>query len=428
METVLGILLALLAILSLIASRHVVGEAWRSGWVQAAAAQMLVAGGFLAESLWVSNRQLIQLLTLAGFSAAVCLGVIGARGRDLSAAGTRLPLILIIGTWGWMMLVNVFYMFDSATATVLTRGSSGVLLILFLIGQMRSPITIDQFYSAALMTLSAIALMVPFMTEAFQPCTAFKCGIAGSILEGPYSSGNFLGLGFAILGGLVMLTSLPLPSKMMVLTFAGVALIATVSRTSAIALAIAVVTYLLAGVLTNHRAPSKLMAGITAIVVVVVPTVMGVRLIYTSGDDALSNRGRVWTLGRLAIEESPFTGAGVDAWAYMQETGEVSSRHFTHSLYLFLLFSGGAIALIFFVATMARLVYNGIVNWESIGKGTVLPIVFLICGMTEGTWNPLTVDGLTWIFLAVIAASGPRLFNSISGGEPKDQVAGVGHR
>lgn len=305
------------------------------------------------------------------------------------------------------MMVNVFYMLELAPATVLMRGSSGLLLIVFIIGQTQSRITAAHFYSAAIISLSVLGLSIPLMSTAFRPCTAFKCGVTGSLLQGPFLSGNFMGLCFVFCGALLLLVPMSWAGRICVLAFVSTALVATVARTSAVALGLAVGVYMLARVFERqaHSAPPKFVAGLASIAVTMVPVTIGVYLVYTADQFALSNRGRVWALGRLAAEDNPMSGVGLDAWSFLQETGDVSTIHFTHSFYLLLLFSGGFIALSLFTMTMIRLVYNGIVDWQSVGRGSLLPIVFLVCGITEGTWNPLTVDGLSWMFFATVAAS-----------------------
>lgn len=405
-------------------------EAWGKGsHFQAAAAQILVAGGILMEMRFIPERQLVQLLTLVAFCAAVCFGLI-ASSRLGSALPSRPPLAVFMSLWIWLMAVDIYYRLEDAPETILVRTLSGIVLAVFLFGQMRARISIVHVYSAAIVSLVALAVSLPFIAGTVRPCSAFKCGAFGFVLAGPFSSGNYMGLCFAILGALVVLAPLSRPAKTVVFVFVGTALIATVARTSMLALAIALVVYLTARSLerSTGRAPSSFVAGLMALAAAAIPMAVGVYLIYTADPAALSNRGRVWMLGRTAVEDSPLTGLGLDSWSFLQEIGGVSSQHFTHSIYLLLLFSGGQVALALFLLATIRLIHTGIRDWSSVGRGVIVPLTFLVCGIAEGIWNPLTVDGLTWMFVAMVAATVGGPLHTKGNRTADDPILGDGSR
>src|SRR4051794_4364025 len=115
--------LAALALASLFASRRIIVEAWRQGnRLQAASAQVLVAGGMLGAASFVPNQILMQVATV---SILVLLLVLGewsdtqtrrTSPTTVSSPSTlnRTSVAVILFMWFWMYAVNLLFMPDEA--------------------------------------------------------------------------------------------------------------------------------------------------------------------------------------------------------------------------------------------------------------------------------------------------------------------------
>jgi O-antigen ligase len=153
-------------------------------------------------------------------------------------------------------------------------------------------------------------------------------------------------------------------------------------------------------------------------------------LIFNASSTTFSNRGNIWSAARPIIEQAPLTGVGLSAWTRLQDVG-VLPQHFSHSEYLMVIFSGGYIGLGLFTLLVAAMLHVG---RRSISSGVgdyrhTLPVIaFALYGTTEVVWNPLAIDGFTWIFVLIaLAAStsaslGPQ-DNSLDTGEQRATVS-----
>ena len=120
--------------------------------------------------------------------------------------------------------------------------------------------------------------------------------------------------------------------------------------------------------------------------------------IYTADPGTLSRRGSIWIAVREALDGWALTGIGVSKWAALQDIGE-SPQHFFHSTYALFLFAGGAIAVVLFWL-VELLDAPGVGRWTIAPRsGAALVVLVLVYSQTEVIWNPLAVDGLTWIYV-----------------------------
>jgi O-antigen ligase len=94
-------------------------------------------------------------------------------------------------------------------------------------------------------------------------------------------------------------------------------------------------------------------------------------------------------------------------WHELQAVG-LLSFHFAHSEYLELVFAGGLVGLALFTAAqtvLIRTLLRGSAGLLPAGPAAVLAVL----GLTEVVWNPLTVDGFSWMLVAaLLLASAPR--------------------
>ncbi len=370
----------------------------------------------LGAATFVANQVLIQIGTIATFAALLVLAELSetrSRRCGSSAAPARLtfnktPAILILFMWFWLFMVNVWYAPNEAAGGAFYRIASGVILFLFVITQRYRPITSLQFYSASLITIAAITVALPTLPGGFIACGRFKCNRIDAILQGPFNSGNLMGLAAAMCAALLLVTIAVSARALVVVIFLLVILYATMSRTSFLALGAAVGIFVVDRLIFRRFADNEVpraFARFTAACVALFPMGVGMTLVFTSDVNAFSNRGKIWVLGRQAVSGYEETGRGVDWWETLKSSGYFGTgfQHFTHSEYLLIYFSGGLVGLAMFALIVHRIAYVAILEQNSLARGAVVPLIFAVCGIIETIWNPLTVDAGTWLFFALVS-------------------------
>ena len=120
-------------------------------------------------------------------------------------------------------------------------------------------------------------------------------------------------------------------------------------------------------------------------------------LIYTADSDTLSRRGSIWIAVRHAIDGWTLTGMGVSKWAALQNIGQ-SPQHFSTPP---MRSSCSPVE-----RSQSRCSGCGGIRCFEVRalddrprSGAALVVLVLIYSQTEVIWNPLAVDGLTWIYL-----------------------------
>lgn len=410
-------ILVVLALASLIAARRYMAEAWRPGTrLQAAAAQVLVTGGMLMAASFVENQRLVQLVVTSGFAAVLIfaeLSDIRSRRRNSTAVpfmpNNNTPIVLILVTWLWLFAVNLWFVPVEATEQAIYRIFSGLILFIFVVTQRYRPISIMQFYSAALITISVSMIMLPLLPRAFIACGTFKCNSFNAILLGPFGSGNLLALAAAMCAALLLASTTLSARSLLVLVFLTVILYLTMARTSLWALGAAAGLFAVDRLLTRkHRqhGVSEPVAKFAAACIAVFPMGIGMWLVFNSSYEAFSNRGKTWTLGREVVAGHALTGRGLEWWNVLEDLGYFGSRFkpFAHSEYLLIYFSGGVIGLALFGIMLYRVTCMAIFAQNSLARGAVISLTFALSGVLEANWNPLTVDAGTWLFFGLVAS------------------------
>lgn len=413
--TLIAVALAALAIVSLVVSRDLIAEAWRPGSrFEAVTAQVIVTGGMFSSSVLVPNR-VLQIATISFFVALLIMAEL-SDSRSLrvnrllpsieQSASNGTPVMLVLSLWLWLFGVNLWFLADDASEDALFRLVSGVTILLFVIVQKYRPITALQFYSAAITTIAFIVIAVPITPGAFVPCSQFKCNELGAILQGPFDSGNLLGLAAAMCAALLLAVQSELRRTFFVLLFLMAVLYTTMSRTSILAIGAAVILFavdrILAASMQRHLQAA---ARVAAVTVAAVPMVLSMGFVFLTDASAFSNRGRIWALGREAVSDHPFTGVGIDRWSLLSDLGYFGRGfdRFTHSEFLLMYFSGGIVGLVLITILLYKVTFTAIVANRSLARGAVYPLVFAFCGIIETIWNPLTIDAGTWFFFALIS-------------------------
>ncbi len=108
-------------------------------------------------------------------------------------------------------------------------------------------------------------------------------------------------------------------------------------------------------------------------------------------------------MARVVLEGEWTVGVGLSRWEELQLVGLLPS-HFAHSQILLMLFSGGVVGLALFTWLMAELLR--VTSVQQI-RHAAPTLAVLISGLTEAVWNPLTIDGLTWVTVVVLLTAIP---------------------
>lgn len=271
-------------------------------------------------------------------------------------------------------------------------------------------LTMRDLAGVMVFSISLVYAIAPLAGENWRPCDQFKCGPFDAMYIGPFASENTVAMLCGV-GALCAMIAYQTKFNLAAFGLFALALYATESRTSQIAIAVAFAVWPLAAVCTRfmqertegrqtargHRRliVTVICAGIAALFLV------GFRLVIDAQPSDFSNRGRVWRQGMGALGPDWLTGLGVDRWYIFQSVGVVPA-HFPHSEYLYLLFTGGVAAIAGLYSIFLRSLAHA-----SLHKGTfpfaVAYIVYLgVMGMTELYWNPIAPDGNALVILPLI--------------------------
>lgn len=354
-----GILIPLVSVISLavlIETRSFGGQAALS-----AAAAVVVLGSLLPllRSHWktVADAKVPSSVWFLGLLGAWLFFVDAARNPDISTVQTVGRLLCVI-VWFTMALILSVGIIERSHLLVVSFLGSGMVLVL------------------------TAAWPMPW-----RACDQFKCSPAGALLTGPFPSENFLARFLCLCFLLALLAGI---SRSRALIFGSMILLVVVATSSRSTLA-ALIGALLVVVLARRLSSPLLL--LAALVSSVGAALLGTYLVYTAGPSFLSNRGTIWTIGRSALGEDWLVGLGVDRWS------TVYQQNFMHSQILFLLFSGGAVALGLFVCLLVALVGNA----ERAQRAPLLACLsfVLMNSFSEVTWNILAVDGTSLVLLAL---------------------------
>lgn len=262
-------------------------------------------------------------------------------------------------------------------------------------------LTLRDLAGVVIVSICAVFSVAPLTGDNWRSCDIFKCGPFGGMYTGPFYSENTVAM-LCGLGILCALISFHSTKNFAAFGFFALALYATESRTSQLAIAVALAAWPLAALCARfmHKNVKRLnsppahrrivvaafSAGTAALFLV------GFRLVVDAQPSDFSNRGGVWILGLAGLGKDWFTGVGLDRWYIYQSVGAVPA-HFPHSEYLFLLFAGGTAA----IAGLYCIFVQSL-NIASQHRGTfafsATYVVYLgVMGMTELYWNPIALDG-----------------------------------
>ena len=313
-----------------------------------------------------------------------------------------------------MVSVNVLEYPDISVARAFGRFAPALIWLLLTLQPARTR-TPPLVASNSIAFAFGLACMLTASTPApWRECTQFKCGPFGALLGGPFASENY----FAQIAAVALLVCFGMRHAHVALASCGalsamIVLYASSSRTSQIALGVALISWYL----WSRRSVRFLSA--KPLVAAVLPfstVILGIVLVYRATPTDFSNRGYIWTLGRTALADRWWSGLGIDSW-----TPTVLQRNFMHSQALLLLYSAGVLG-VFLYALVMRAVIRRLVDTRD-GLGFAIVVLALILGLTEIVWNPVALDGSAFIATAILMAG--RLTTAATDGSQPSPTDGL---
>ncbi len=367
---------------------------------------VLIIGGMLGDSQFLTEVRAFKLVYTALFLIFVLASLSSPAAHNRSEIAV-MPLWFITALWAWLFGVNALQNASSGTGDLLLRLIPGTLWIALLLVWKRAPITREMLATTSAFALTIPGLMLPFIASAWRPCDEFKCGVFNSLLIGAYSSENYISQQVAIIVAL-HLVAFGLMRSIPLLALASLWLLAAESRTAQYALLAGLIAALLISLKRKILKPPSGRKGLGfggRSVVVLLPlafVLLAAWLAITASPQDFSNRGSIWIRTTLFVREEPFIGLGVDRWAQLQATG-LLPEHFPHSLYLFVAFSGGLIGILLLFLWLSSSMLTSAKQTGHASASLVLGIVFMTLGLLEVVWNPVAIDGTSWMPLMLMA-------------------------
>jgi hypothetical protein len=263
------------------------------------------------------------------------------------------------------------------------------------------PVGIAYAAAALLGSMSLPTVVVPAF---WTPCNEQfdKCSPAGELFRSFASSENYVAVvaAFVLVGATVALRG---GLRVLAILNAAVVLAASGSRTGLVAVVAALGAVAVLGLLRHWRRPVARMSKRACFCAAASAVVTAVWLIFSAEPQTLSKRGSIWLAVRGHVEGHLLEGVGVSKWSYYQGIGE-SPQHYFHSSYALALFAGGLVA----VALIGAWCFCIVRSARGVGNvAVVAPLVVLLVvdSLTEVIWNPLAVDGLTWLVVVMGCAT-----------------------
>lgn len=375
-------------------------------------------GGFLGNMEFLSEVPAFKLVYAVPAILAFLSPLLNKRPAPAHAISVS-SVVLVLLLWSWLVAVNITQNVGNVSdGALFIRLAPGLIWLALLASHGSSPLDRRMLSTMVTFAITVPGLIVPFTEDTWRACDDTKCGLFGGMLIGSYSSENFIGLQIAIVTVLHFVT-FGLKRSLYLVPLSLLWLLATESRTAQIALltasSIALILWLSRKIIKSSSAhndsPAKrLLLGVIPITFLLVAAYLA----FTSVRSDFSGRGWVWGSALQLLQGNEITGLGVDGWEVNQMTGALPPHLGAHSIYVFLGFSGGLIALAIFTCFMHQAMVSSLRHDGRLIPGLTLGVAFLIIGLLEVVWNPIAIDGMSWIPLMLVVAGGS--------GEPRRNV------
>ncbi len=365
----------------------------------------LILGGFLSMSLLtvvfdLSNESMVLVLAVTLLFPVVVKRSVPAT-QSAPYRGMNDHLLFAAALIAWLAL-------RTFVAGVPLRGifpTLAALLAVYLAYRYRNEdFDLRIFAPAALACYVGIgAIVAEFSANGSSvECRVDKCGIFGSLYRSIYPHENTLAIYAAM--AIAFAVAYGVGSKRY---FARVALLimfllASGGRSPLYALLAAAAVSVFFALSARRRANTVVVGPLTSIGGVSLVTLVAFWLMITSSPETFSGRGRVWIAGLEAAGYDDLAGAGIAAWSSVQLSAGLGTLS-PHSIYLYLLVSGGLVALVLFGLLIANCI-SAVAAVSRLKLATaLLPVLtFSILGFLETVSFVGSVDMLTPIFLLIV--------------------------
>lgn len=368
---------------------------------------VLCVGSIIGEA-GLTSKPLIWKLSYTGIFivSLVVAGLQRFTGPRRALSSTSILLVFIL--WAWLFAVNIaLNRHIMGASSIVLRLAPGLVWIALLLVWNSIPLDRAMLASVATLALTIPGIMVQFSSDSWRPCDVTKCGIFDGMLRGPYSSENYMGLQISFLT-VLHISTFGFRRSVYLLPLSVAWLLATASRTALYALiaALAVAFLLHCGskVVKTTRRFAESMNRALATAVPLCFIIIAAQLTSTDDRHAFSGRGLAWQRGRELLREHQLVGLGADAWNINQGIGLLPPQLGAHSVYLYLAFSGGVVAILLFGLLMRSILISSLEVGGQAVSSVSLVFAFLTLGLLEIVWNPMTIDGFTWIALALLVS------------------------
>ncbi|WP_165802662.1 O-antigen ligase family protein [Arthrobacter sp. Bz4] len=260
---------------------------------------------------------------------------------------------------------------------------------------------------ALVVAVLTMLILTPFNGTNWRPCDRFKCGPFGAMFTGVFPSENAL----AMFVSVAVIAVFLIPSwwvRSVALLPLVLALYATESRTSQIALLVGLAVWAMVHLVGRNRRVlgsnvdpiNQAIFRIGALGALAV-YVLGFILINSASISTFSNRGGIWQRGLNALGDSWVAGAGMDRWIFLQSVG-ILPQLFPHSQYLLLLFGGGVVAILASFLMLVIAFRNQLRSGHAAGFASGYIAFLCVIGLTEIYWNPSAFDGYVVVLVPLI--------------------------
>nr|WP_230416864.1 O-antigen ligase family protein [Micromonospora tarapacensis] len=301
----------------------------------------------------------------------------------------------------WCLAVDVIAGSGVYGSRLPAYAAAGLLLATVWLMSAGTSLSLRAMAYTGLAVLSSLTIPAAIYEASWRACTVGrleKCSLAGALFRGLHNSENYIAM-IATFTLVAAACALRRTELLAASSFCLLIIVATGSRTSYLALAVLGVWLLGAHLLERRRSYPKInfALGVTLVVGAVATATY---VTWTATKTTLSNRGNIWSIAREYIAGAEITGVGVSKWSYLRDIGE-APRHFFHSGYVLAIFAGGLVALTLWGLWLATLLRRTAVDGRAFSAKAPL-VLLVVCSFTEVVWNPLSVDGLTWIVVLLM--------------------------
>ncbi|MCG5460140.1 O-antigen ligase family protein [Micromonospora sp. MED01] len=275
-------------------------------------------------------------------------------------------------------------------------GAAALLLLAIWLMAARTAVSVRTMAYTGLAVLALLTIPTAVYEQSWRLCTGGKlekCSVAGALFKSFYNSENYVAMlaSFTLVAAFCAMRR----SELVVTTsFCLLVIVATGSRTSYLAVG-AVCAWVLAALLVQRLRPSLQIPFAICVAFVIGALTAATYLTWSASKTTLSNRGNIWVAAREYLNGREAVGVGVSKWFHLQDIG-AAPTHFFHSGYVLVIFSGGLVALTLFGLWAATLMHRGVEDGQAFTAKAPL-VLLIVYSFTEVVWNPLSVDGLTWI-------------------------------